>query len=182
MTVTLMILLSIALAVALVWLLFGRRAPKTDLAAAALEIKKLLPVHCRHFPQIQHILKSEDKEFIDRCAPGHVARRWQAERRHVLRVYIRGLKQDFRGLEQLARLLAALSPEIKRKQESEWFWLGIQFRVLYQLTLLRFAVRGSPAAELVRLAEMLIDLSATLEQSIDRMTEALPQVQTSPSF
>lgn len=182
MTITLMILLSIALAVALVWLLFGHRPPKTDLTTAALEIKKLLPVHCRHFPQIHHILKNEDQEFICRRAPRGIARRWQGERRQVLRLYIQALKQDFRGLEQLARLLAALSPEIKHKQESEWFWLGVQFRALYQLTELRFALYGSPGAELVRLAEMLIDLAATLEQSIDRMTEALPQVQTSPSF
>lgn len=182
MTVMLMILLSIALVVALVWMLFGRQAQKTDLTAAALEIKKLLPIHCRHFPQIHHILKSDDKEFMDRRAPRQVVRSWQAERRRILRIYIRGLKQDFRGLEKLARLLAALSPEIKRKQEWEWFWLGVQFRLLYRLTLLRFVFYASPANELVRLAETLIDLAAALEQSIDRMTEAFPQVQASPGI
>jgi hypothetical protein len=181
MTVVFMILLSMALALALVWLLFGRQAAKTDLTAAALDIKKLLPVHCRHFPQIQHILKNQDEKFICRRAPRQVTNRWRADRRRILRLYIRGLRQDFRGLEQLARLLAALSPEIKRKQESEWFWLGVQFRLLFRLTQLRFALHGSPGGELVWLAEMLIGLAATLERSIDRMTEALPLVQTSSS-
>lgn len=181
MTVLLMILLSLALALALIWLLFGNQTPKTDLTDAALEIKKLLPVHCRHFPQIHHLLKSDDKDFMRRRAPRRVAKKWRAERRRILRLYIRGLKQDFRGLEELARVLAALSPEIKRKQESEWLWLGIQFRALYWLTQLRFAFHGLPDSELVRLAEMLVDLGATLEQSIGRMTAALSQVQASPS-
>lgn len=180
MTVVLVILLSVALVLALVWLLFGHQASK-DLTAAALEIKKLLPVHCHHFPQIHHLLKSDDGEFMLRRAPRGVLRHWQAERRRILRLYMRGLKQDFRGLEKLARLLAALSPEIKRKQEWEWFWLGVQFRLLYRLTLVRFTLYASPANELVRLAEMLIDLAAALEQSIDRMTEALPQAQASAS-
>jgi hypothetical protein len=180
MTVVLMILLSIALALVLVWLLFGHQTPKTDLAAAALEIKNLLPIHCRHFPQIHHILTHEDQKFIRQRAPQQVVSRWRAERRRILRLYIRGLKQDFRGLEKLARLLAALSPEIKRKQEWEWLWLGIQFRLLYRVTVLRFALHGLPAEELVRLAEMLIDLAATLEQSTNHMIEAFPQVQANP--
>jgi hypothetical protein len=177
MTVVLMVLLSIALFVALIWLLLGRQTPQMDPAAAALEIQKFLPVHCRHFPQIHRILKSEDQDFMHRRAPRHIFNQWRAERRQILRLYIRGLAEDFRGLEQLARLLAALSPEIKRKQEWQWLWLGLQFRLLYQVTVLRFALRGLPAAELVRLAEMLTDLAATLEQFIDRMTETLPQVQ-----
>jgi hypothetical protein len=181
MTVLSMILLSVCLGLVLVWLLFGRQTPKTDLPAAALEIKKLLPVHCRHFPQIQRILKGEDQAFMHRRAPRHIFNQWRAERRQILRLYIRGLAQDFRGLEQLARLLAALSPEIKRKQEWEWLWLGVQFRLLYRVTVLRFALRGLPADELVRLAEMLTDLAATLEQSVDRMTETFPQVQMDAS-
>lgn len=180
MTVVFTILLSMALAVALVWLLFGHQAPKTDLNAAALEIKRLLPIHCRHFPQIHQLLKTEDEKFMHRRAPRNIAHEWRTQRRQILRLYLRGLKQDFRGLEQLARLLATLSPEIKRKQEWEWFWLGIQFRFLYRLTLLRFALHGSPADELVRLAEMLIDLAAALEHLVDRITEALPQVQANP--
>lgn len=178
---TVVLVLSIALLVALIWLLFGRQTPQMDPAAAALEIQKFLPVHCRHFSQIHRILKNEDQDFMHRRAPRHIFNQWRAERRRILRVYIRGLAQDFRGLEQLARLLAALSPEIKRKQEWEWLWLGLQFRLLYRVTVLRFSLHGSPVDDLARLAEMLIDLAATLEQSIDRMTEAFPQVQMDAS-
>ena len=64
MTVTLILLLSIVLLLALLWLIFGHKPPKTDLASAALEIKKLLPIHCRHFPQICRILKTEDEPVV----------------------------------------------------------------------------------------------------------------------
>jgi hypothetical protein len=178
MTVLLVIVISVLLIAALLWLLFGERPARRDLAAAALDIKKLLPVHCRHFPQIHPILKSEDEEFMRRRAPQEVASRWRVERRRVLRLYIRGLGDDFRGLERLARLIAALSPRVERKQEWEWLWLGIQFRLLYRTTLLRFALHWMPSSDLIRLTEMLSEMAVALERLINNMTESFPQAQS----
>lgn len=177
-TFAFMLLLSIVLLLALLWLIFGRQTPKTDLAAAALEIKKLLPVHCSHFPQICGILKDEDERFMRRRAPGDIAKQWRVQRRQILRLYIHGLAQDFRGLERLARLIAALSPEVKRKQEWEWLWLGVQFRLLYRVTLMRLAVHRLEPNGLAMLTEMVADLGLTLGRWIDRLTEVLPQAQT----
>lgn len=179
MTVLLVFVIAILLAAALLWLLFGNRAGSRDLAADALEIGKLLPVHCRHFPQIHPILKSEDEEFMRRRASREAVSRWRADRRRVLRLYIRGLGSDFRGLERLARLIAALSPRVERKQEWEWLWLGIQFRLLYAITLLRFTLRRLPSSDLIRLTEMLTELAVAMERSIHRMTESFPQAQSS---
>jgi hypothetical protein len=178
MTVMLVIVVSLVVIGALLWLLFGNRPARRDLAAAALDIKKLLPVHCQHFPQVHPILKDEDQEFMRRRAPQEVASRWRAERRRVLRLYIRGLGEDFRGLERLARLIAALSPRVERKQELEWLWLGIQFRFLYQMTLLRFMLHWMPSGDLIRLTEMLSELAVALERSINSMTESFPQAQS----
>ncbi len=180
MTVTLILLLSIVLLLALLWLIFGHKPPKTDLASAALEIKKLLPIHCRHFPQICRILKTEDEEFMRRRAPEHIAKQWRAQRRQILRFYIHGLAQDFHGLERLARLIAALSPEVKRKQEWEWLWLGLQFRLLYRMTIMRLTLHRLEPNDLALLTETVAGLGLALERWIDRMTEALPQVQTNP--
>lgn len=182
MTVALVFMLAVLLLLALLWLLFGNRGPKTDAASAALNIKKLLPVHCRHFPQVQRALRQQDEKFIARRAPRHLAKRWRSERRQVVRLYIRGLAQDFHGLEELARLIATLSPEIRKKQEWEWLWLGIQFRVLYRLTLLRFAAHSLPSGDLMRLTELLTGLAASLERSIERLTPTLPQVETTTTI
>jgi hypothetical protein len=181
MMVLIATLLSIVLIAVLLWLVFGHREVKSDPAGAALEIKKLLPAHYKHFPQIQPILRAEDAEFIRRRAPRQLANRWRTQRRKVLRLYIQALAEDFRGLEQLARLIAALSPQIKRKQEWEWLRLGLQFRLLYRITVLRFAFHSLPPGELVRLTELLTSLSLTLERSIERLTEAPPQAQVNAS-
>lgn len=182
MTVVLMFLLVVALLPILLWLLFGNREPRADATVAALEIKKLLPSHCRHFPQVRHALGSQDEKFIVRRAPRQLAKRWRAERRQVVGLYIRGLAQDFHGLEQLARLIATLSPEVKKKQEWEWLWLGIQFRLLYRLTLLRFALHGLRSDELMRLTELLTGLATGLEHSIERLTPTFPQVETTTTI
>lgn len=97
MTVLLVAMVSILLIAAPPWLLFGKRAPSRDLAGAALEMKKLLPIHCRHFPQIHAILKDEDDEFMRRRAPHEITSRWRAERRQVLRLYIPRAGRGFPG-------------------------------------------------------------------------------------
>ncbi len=176
MTVVLMLVLVAVLFVALFWLLFGNRSHE-DPIQAALEIQRLLPVHCNHFAQLQQVLAMGDRAFIEQRLPGKVARRWRSERREVVQLYIQGLRQDFRGLERLARSLAALSPKIDRKQEWEWAWLGVQFRLLYAFTQLEFAAHNLPLDGLTHLTEMLMGLRMMLERTMNELSEPLPQTQ-----
>lgn len=177
MTIILVFLVLAGLLLALFWLLFGKRR-QNDPAQAALEIQQLLPVHCKHFQQVEHVLKTCDQIFIERRLPKDIAKKWRGERREVVRLYIRGLRQDFRGLEQLARSLAALSPKVDRKQEWEWAWLGVQFRLLYGFTQLQFAARNSPLEGLTNLTEMLMGLMMMLENTINEMSQPLPKTET----
>lgn len=170
-----MFLLSAAFFLAILWLLFGGRA-QSDPTQAALEIHDLLPVHCKRFPQVQHLLNLRDQSFIARRAPQKLAKQWRAERRQIIRLYIQGLSEDFRGLQKLARLLAAHSPVVKRKQEWEWLLVGVQFRLLYVATQLRFATNTLPMGEVLRLTEMLSALRLVLENTINDMTEVLPKI------
>lgn len=183
MTLTLMfmLLLSFVLLLTVLWLLLGSRSSKDNLTDAALEIHKLLPVHCKHFPSICRLLKKEDEEFVSLRAPRAMASQWRAERRQIIRLYVRGLAQDFKGLERLARLIAALSPEIKRAQEWEWLWLGLQFHLLYRMTLIRLVFHRLGPDELVLLTEMVTALNISLERWLDRLTESFPQAQLHPN-
>lgn len=176
MTIVLAFLILAGLLLTLFWLLFGKR-PGKDPVRQALEIQEMLPVHCQHFLQIQQVLKTCDQIFIEQRLPKDIAKKWRAERREVVRLYIRGLRQDFRGLEQLARSLAALSSKVSRKQEWEWAWLGVQFRVLYGFTQLQFAAHNLPLEGLTHLTEMLMGLRMMLEDTINEMSEPLPQTQ-----
>jgi hypothetical protein len=174
MTVALMFLLAIILLVLLIWLLWAPQGlPSTQVSA--LEIKKLLPVHCRHFPQVRHLLSGDDEKFLIGRASRNTLKQWRAERNRILRLYLRGLAEDFQHLQQLARLISTLSPELKRSQESELLLLGLQFRMLYRMTLLRLTLRALPLEELARLTELVAGLGLDLRHLLDGITERLPQ-------
>jgi len=115
MTPFIFIVLGMIILVTLFWLLFAPKSDKPPAEIQTLEIEKLQPLHCRHFPQISQLLRREDLTFIQRRVPVAMARAWKRQRRRVLRLYLNGLAEDFLRMERLARLIAALSPEISRK-------------------------------------------------------------------
>lgn len=176
MTLPLALALAIVLLALLLWLLLGPQKSQPARAWSALEIKQLLPVHCRHFPQIRLILSTEDEIFLKGRMPSPDLKQWRAERKHVLRLYVHGLSEDFEHLQQLARLISAFSPEVKRSREWELLWLGLEFRARYRLTLLRLALRALPLEELAKMTELVAGLGFELGHFINRMTERLPRV------
>ena len=174
MMLLLAILVSFAILLVLFWLLFGSKAPETTSTINDLQIEKLLPVNCRHFPQIAQMLKQEDSQFLRRRAPRHIEREWCGERRRILRQYLKGLRQDFTRLERLTRLIAALSPEIRKGQEWEWMWLGLQFHLSYRMVALKIALGSLSPDGLARLTEMIAGLASELENRMTLITQYSP--------
>ena len=174
MTIAMMAALVIIVLVILVWLLFvPQRFPRPEIGP--LEIKKLLPVHCKHFPQIKKILNQEDEIFLARRANRHTLKIWRKERNRVLELYVQGLAEDFQNLTALARLISKLSPEPRPSQELELLKASLQFHMLYRLTMLRLALRTLPLPELSRLTEMVAALGFELELLLNKMTARIPQ-------
>ncbi len=174
MTVLLATLASLAILLTLLWLLFGSPTNQTGSSLDALEIEKILPVNCRHFPQINQLLSQEDTEFMRKRAPHHLVGKWRAERRGILKQYLDGLRQDFTRLERLARLIAALSPEIRKRQEWEWFWLALQFHLSYRMVALKLALGSFSPEGLAGLTEMIAGLTSELENRMALIAEHSP--------
>lgn len=174
MTLLVAMVASLAILLAVFWLLFGSPKPESNSALDALEIEKLLPRHCRHFPQISQMLKDDDRKFMLKVAPRDVEKQWRAERRHILRLFLKGLAQDFGRLQRLARLISALSPEIQKSQEWEWIWLGVQFRVLYRMLAVRIALGDFSPVQLTRLTDLVSGLASQLEGQMSLLTEYFP--------
>lgn len=174
MTVLVATLASLAILLALLWLLFGSPTNQTVSSLDALEIEKILPVHCRHFAQISQLLSQEDTEFMRKRAPRHLVGKWRAERRGILKQYLDGLRQDFTRLERLARLIAALSPEIRKRQEWEWFWLALQFHLSYRMVALKLALGSFSPEGLAGLTEMIAGLTGELENRMALIAEHSP--------
>ncbi|MGH9729710.1 MAG: hypothetical protein ACRD4V_14130 [Candidatus Acidiferrales bacterium] len=174
MTMILTTLASFAILLGLLWLLFGSRAPEATPSVEDLRIEKLLPVNCRHFPQIAQILKSEDFLFMQRRAPDRMKGEWRTERRRILGQYLKGLRQDFARLRQLTRMIAALSPEILKEQEWEWMRLELQFQISYRIVELKIALGGPSPEGLARLTELIAGFAGELESRMSLLAEYPP--------
>ncbi|MHB8412874.1 MAG: hypothetical protein ACYDDI_13140 [Candidatus Acidiferrales bacterium] len=174
MTVFAVTLAALAILLALFWLLFGSPAAGTPASLDARDVEEFLPANCRHFPQIRQMLETEDHQFIRRRAPRHIEVEWRGERRRILGQYLKGLGQDFVRLERLARLIATISPEIRRAQEWEWMWLGIRFRILYRSVELKIALGSFSADDIARLTDPIAGLAAELESRMSLIAECAP--------
>lgn len=168
------IILGIAIFILLLWLLFAPKWGTPRPAIQSLKIEQLEPLHCRHFSQIRFLLRQDDLKFVERSAPRELARTWKRDRRKVLRKYLNGLAEDFACLEHLARMIASLSPEVSRKREWEWFWLGIQFRVVFQLLVIRIVLGERSLPQLARLTDFVASHAAKLEVRMSQMAGVLP--------
>ena len=174
MTLAALAVLAIIVLALLVWLLFAPQRVQSP-RVGALEINKLLPVHCRYFPQVKAILTPEDEKFLARRTSRANLKLWRNERNQILRLYLQGLAEDFQNLTELARLISKLSPELRPSQELELLKLTVQFQTLYRLTMLRIALRSVPLPELSRLTEIVAALGFELELLLDQMTARIPQ-------
>lgn len=168
------ILVSFAILAGLVWLLFGSHTTSPTATIGDLDIENVIPVNSRHFPQISRLLSREDVQFIRNRAPYHMERKWRTERRAILKQYLSGLRQDFTRLEQLARLIAALSPEIRNRQEWGWIWLSLQFSLSYRIVALKLALGSFSPEGLTGLTDMIAGLAGELENRMALIAEASP--------
>lgn len=166
--------LGLAILILLFWLLFAPKWNEPPAGIQALEIEELQPLHCRHFPQISQLLRTEDPTFIEQRVPASVARAWRKERRRVLRQYLNGLAEDHVRVERLARLIAALSPGVSRKQEWEWLWMGLQFRVMFRLLALRIVIGNLSLPQLARWTDFVATQAADLQIRMSQMPGILP--------
>ena len=164
--------IAVLLLLVMVWL-FREQAPtrRRPEPAAKLPIEELLPLHCRHFPQVRQALSPADQEYLRERASARIRRQVRADRREVTRQFLAGLYEDFVRLDRLGSTVAALSPQVSRKQEAERFWLGLRFRVLHRLALLRLAFGSVSVPQLARLTELVGSLAAQIEAAMGALEE-----------
>jgi hypothetical protein len=176
------ITLTLALAVLLLWLLRPRQhSAQAGNATIDRAMESALPKHYRYFPQIRQALSAGDDQYLNRAAPAHIARKVLRERRAVARGFLRGLGEDFSSLERLARMVASLSPVVSRQQETERLLLGLRFRLLYAIVWLRLFTSGVPLQRVEHLSEIVGRLALRMEQAMteisalsgDRLTRGL---------
>ena len=173
MGLTSFVVLGLLLLVLLLWLLRERAdARRLPEGASKLPIEDLLPLHCRHFPQVRQALSPADREYLRERASPKIRRQWRAERREVTMQFLAGLHEDFLRLERLGRMVAALAPQVSRKHEFDRVWLGLRFRVLYRVVRLELAAGSISLPQLERLTRLIGSLAAQIEKAMATLEEA----------
>lgn len=157
-----------ALLALLVWSLRSSRAP---LPSANLIFPSLAAAlqHSAHFPQVRQCLSPDDLAFLSRRGSQGLARRARADRRRVTLGYLDALHKDFHQLLQLARVLAALSPQVAAQQEGERFSLAVRFEFRYQMTRAVVLAGGTPLGQLRAMTQMVGTFGARLEAAMMRL-------------
>jgi hypothetical protein len=169
--------LSLLLLVAIGWLVLKRLPRETAQPESTLE--ELLPLHSPHFPQLRQALASADTQYVRRKTSKEVARQWREERQRILQAFLDGLVEDFVRLDQFARLVASHSPHFSRREEFERAWLSLRFRLGYRIMSMRIAAgRLGSVRQMVRLTELVGNLSARAEAAMTRLEIAPPRARS----
>jgi endo-1,4-beta-mannosidase len=170
---TIVILFSIALSGVLLWLLTSRHK-STRTAATSFHPKAMnaFPTakHYVYFPQIRQALSTTDFQYLMENAPSKVAKQAIRERRSVARRFLKGLHEDFSNLARLGRIIAALSPEVSREQETERLILNLKFQMLYALVWLRLSTGNLPLPQLEHLTELVGGLASRMDEAMAKIS------------
>lgn len=164
--------IALVLLLVLIWLARETpRAPAEIVAEAHLPIEELFPLHCRHFPQIRQALSNADEQYLRQRASPALRRRTLRERRSVARRFVAGLREDFVRLEHLGRTIATMSPKVSRRQEFARLELGMRFRVVYRVAVLRLLVGSVSIPQLASLTDVIGSLASETERAMRSLEE-----------
>lgn len=167
------LLLAITLSGVLLWLLIpGHKSSKTDASFSPSNVNDAMPTakHYAYFPQIRQALSVADSNYLMETAPPHVAKQALRERRAVARRFLEGLHEDFSDLARFGRIIAALSPEVSREQETERLILSLKFQILYSLVWWRLSVGSLPLDQLEHLTGLVGRLATRMDAAMAQVS------------
>jgi hypothetical protein len=170
---TIVVLLAVGLSGLLLWLLIPRnRSSKTTTTQIPSTVSEALAAakHYGYFPQIRQALSVEDTKYLKEIAPRHIAKQALRERRAVALRFLEGLHEDFSNLARLGRVIAALSPEVSREQETERLILSLKFQTLYALVWLRLSSGNLPLEQLEHLTGLVGRLATRMNETMTEIS------------
>jgi hypothetical protein len=158
------------LLLALGWALRSPRKQR-KLEADPRSLEELGQRHVTYLPQIRQAFATTDYEFLSEKASREVQRRVRRERRSVALAYLAALRGNFQSLLRMARVIAALSPEVVAVQEFERLRLTGMFAWRYQMIRWRLWTGLAPMTQLDGLSNLVSGLSVRLEMAVQELGE-----------
>jgi hypothetical protein len=124
-----------------------------------------------YFPQVKQALAADDFTFLASKASRLLTRRVRKERRRIALAYLACLRNDFRKLWRLARVIASLSPQVGAMQEFARLRLGLAFTLRYEMIRIKFLLGFAPLPALGSLSEVVSRLAIRLETTMRDLGE-----------
>jgi len=167
-------LISSAVGMLLILLLWALRSPQNDSLASATyldSIEEPARQHATYFGLIRQAMSHDDFEFLAARAPVRLVRRAHQERQRIALLYIENLRADFQRLLRLASVITVLSPEIAASHEFERLRLSIRFSWRYRIVLLGLYAGHLLMPQLTGLSQMVGELGFRMESAMQELGE-----------
>jgi hypothetical protein len=172
MNFTLMLYFAPLAIVLLAVLLWALRGPRTGSSQSELEnLEQVGRRNATYLPLIHQAMSPTDIDFLASRGSPQLARRTRNERRRIALSYLAGLHDDFLRLLHLAKVVAALSPEVGAAQESERLWLTLQFSWRYQMLRASLYIGLLSLPKLDALSLMVSELAVRMETAMNDLGE-----------
>jgi|CZKC01.1.fsa_nt_gi hypothetical protein len=173
LNVFLLALVTLVLLGALYWISQrDRQEPRGVDLLRTLSADTVLPQHYKYFPQVCRALSTEDARFLQLRATPAIRRSALQTRRAVALKFLTGLKDDYRKLDRLARVLASLAPLANQQREAQRMWLAFQFEFRWAAVWLEVWSGASPVAQLQSMAGFIGVLAARMQTSMNVFQES----------
>ena len=168
-----MILFSTFVALLLLGLVWAIRRPRKSrkLQTDPRSLEVTGQPHASHLPQIRQALAATDFDFLAKEASREVVRRVRRERRAVALAYLAALREDFQSLLRMAKIIAALSPEVAAAQEFETLRLMVRFSWRYEMIRWKLLAGIAPIPQLHGLSDLVSGLSVRIEAALKELGE-----------
>jgi len=128
-------------------------------------------IHISNLPQIKQALADSDFMYLNERGYPALAKRIQKERRRIALNYLACLRVEFEKLLRLARMVAAMSPNLAVAQEVQGLRLNLEFSYRYYLIYFRLVSGVGPLKAIGSLSNMVSALTIRMETAMSELGE-----------
>jgi hypothetical protein len=173
LNVFLFALVTLFLLGALFWLSHrARKDPRGADLLRTVSAETLLPQHYKYFPQVSQAISREDARYLQLRATPAVRRSARRARRTVALKFLTGLRDDYRRLDRLARVLTSLAPAANQQREVQRILLFWQFEFRWRMLWLEVWTGATPVTQLQSIAGFIGALAARTQNSMNVLQES----------
>lgn len=161
--------IALLLLLATAWLAFSGTRRRPDIARNGRREQECL--HISHLRQIKQALANSDLIYLSDQGYPAFARRIRKERRRIALSYLACLRVEFEKVLHLARMVAAMSPNVAVGQEVHGLRLNLEFSCRYYWIYFRLVSGLAPLEAIGNLSDMVSALTIRMETAMSELGE-----------